>query len=83
MTSTVTEVTRQVILANSDAVQFYLSLIVVGLLVILIIFKEMVRIVGNASLKARLPAFDVAIISLLFSFGVIALRQLIDFLPAL
>jgi hypothetical protein len=78
MTSTVTEVTRMIILSsNYGRLSNSLSLIVILLLVVVLAQKELMRALGSSRSKTWMRALDIAIVPLWLAFGVMVIRRLI------
>ncbi len=79
MTSTVTEVTRTLILSSTyESLSTSLGLIVILLLDILLIQKELIRARGSSRSRQWMRVLDIAIAPLVLTFLVIVTLRLIN-----
>ena len=83
MTPFVTDLSRQVILTNShEVLTTSFGMVAILLLIVLLIYKEMVRVYDAPHAKRWIQTLNSAIYPLLGVFGIIVLLRLLDLLLA-
>ncbi len=79
MTSTVTEVTRTLILSSTyESLSTSLGAIAILLLFVLLVLKELMRARGGPHSRRWMRTLDIAIAPLLLTFGIIVIMRLIN-----
>ena len=79
MTSTVTVVTRMLILSSTyESLSTSLGAIVILLLIVLLVQKELLRARSGSHVRKWMRALNIAIAPLLLTFGIIVIMRLIN-----
>ena len=83
MTPFVTDLSRRVILTNShEVLTTSFGIVAILLLIVLLVYKEMVRVYGSPQAGRWIQTLNSAIYPLMGVFGIIVLLRLLDLLLA-
>lgn len=79
MTITITNLTESLVLSNQyDQSLTTLRIIAIALLIGVLLHKELLRAKESSASRLKLQVFNIAIVPLLFMFGVIIVVRLLD-----
>jgi hypothetical protein len=81
MTTTVTEITKNIIAATTyNTLSRTFGIVAIALLTILLVQKELIRASDDTGASVRIRTLNIAIVPLLIVFGLTILRRLLDFI---
>lgn len=79
MTTTVTEITKDIIAATTyNTLSRTFGIVAIALLTILLVQKELIRAAGDTDASVRIRTLNIAIVPLLIVFGLTILKRLLD-----